>query len=865
MNEQKPLKFRLNGKEEIVIHYDLDWKLLDLLREHFKLTAVKNGCAPHGQCGCCTVIYNNKPRTSCTIPIDKIENAEIVTLEGLDGIEKQIIAHSFVECGSIQCGFCIPGIVVRTKKLLDENDNPSREEIKKALDSHICRCTGYKRIIDGIELASKHWKKKTVPKLNTKGGIGKDIPKYDGINMAYGTKPYTCDVMFDGMLHGVLLLSPMPRVKIIEINTEEAERQEGVVKVFTAKDVPGERVQGLITKDWPVFIDEGEITHFVGSYIALLVAETEAIARRSIDLIKVKYEEAPAIFSIDEALRNDTVNVHPSGNLLATTKIKRGDLVKALNESDHVINEVFETQYIEHAFLEPECSVARTLEDGRLEVFSQGQGVFDDRRQIASMLNLKEHDVIVHLMSTGGGFGGKEDITVQAHASLAAYHLKRPVKVAFNRKESIFVHPKRHPMRLEYTIGFTKDGYIKAVKARIYGDTGAHASVGAKVVERAAGHSCSAYRVDNVDIESYTVYTNNVPCGAMRGFGVNQSAFAFEGLLNRISEITGIDGWEIRYRNALSEGDRFCTGQKMHSIGLRRTLEEVKDVYYTSEYAGIACGIKNVGIGNGMDDIGRVQIAINIDGSIDVVAGFTEMGQGLFTVVQQIICEELGLTSDQINVKTSTVREVNSGMTTASRGTVLTTNALHNGINKIKEDLKTVNTLKELAGKEYYGEYICDFTSKPEDNVDDPITHLSYGFATQVVILDRLGNIAKIVASHDVGRIINPKLLAGQIEGAIHMGLGFALTEELIVENGIPIKPKLRNLNIIKPSHMPEVEVSFIEESEKNNFYGAKGVGEIGLVPTAGAVSGAIYSYERKHHNKTPMRDSIIAKRLLNK
>ena len=482
--------------------------------------------------------------------------------------------------------------------------------------------------------------------------------------------------------------------------------------------------------------------------------------------------------------------------------------------------------------------------DGPLQVYSQGQGVWDDRRQIASFLGLPEERVRVTHVPTGGAFGAKEDLNVQSHASLLAIRTSRPVLLTLTRKESLRFHSKRHAMWLEYTVGCDEDGRLTAVRARIVGDTGAYASVGDKVLERAVGHACGAYEVANVDVEGTAVYTNNPPCGAMRGFGVNQSNFAIEGVLDMLAERVGIDGWEIRWRNALEEGKRFGTGQKLGpGVGLKKTLLAVKDAYRDARYAGIACGVKNTGIGNGMTEYGRAVLRVEADGTVTLFHSWTEMGQGVHTILQQIACEELGLPPERVRVAVDTDRDLETGQTTASRSTVLGGSAVIDAAQKLKAawgrlqphpGTSTSTTRRSAARRqEFRGDFVVDWTTKLGPDVDEPVTHLAYAWATQVAILDDEGRLEKVVAAHDVGRTINPTLAEGQIEGAVHMGLGQALSEEFVVEGGVPVTETLKSLHIIPPTGMPEVECILVEEPQPEGPYGAKGVGEAALVPTA--------------------------------
>ena len=502
--------------------------------------------------------------------------------------------------------------------------------------------------------------------------------------------------------------------------------------------------------------------------------------------------------------------MHPKRgtNLLSKSTLKRGDVEQAFAESAHVLEDTYRTQPIEHLFLEPEACIAvpldanrvgpsprltgvedgpaRQLEIASLQIYTQGQGVFDDQRQCASVLGVDRDRLDVELVSNGGAFGGKEDMSIQAQTALMAWLVGRPVKMTLTRPESFRIHPKRHPIELSYKIGCDAEGHITAVQARIIGDKGAYASVGAKVLERAGGHATGPYRVPNIDMESLAVYTNNPPCGAMRGFGANQAAFAIEGLLDRLAEKVGIDGYDIRERNILDRGEAFATGQILDKpFGLRKTLEAVKDVYKNAKYAGIACGIKNVGIGNGMPDIGKAAITVEDANTLHIRTGFTEMGQGLFTICIQFAVEATGLPPELFRCSTDTSLALDCGQTTASRGTVLAGNSIAEAGKKLKAELDAGKSLADLAGQVFHGEWICNYTSKLGKDLDKPggpKTHLTYGFATQVAILDDEGRLVKMVAAHDVGRVINPVHLEGQMYGSLHMGIGYALTEDFEVE-----------------------------------------------------------------------------------
>ena len=867
---REAISFVLNGRP-VSVRVEPERLLLDVLREELGIISPKSGCAPQAQCGCCTVLVDGRARLSCALQVSKVAGRNVTTAEGLSPELRRQIADCFVRAGGVQCGFCIPGIVMRAVALLEQNPQPTRVQIAKALSPHVCRCTGYVKIIDAIELLAGVRAGKRLPAADTSGRVGTRLDRYRAHELVLGDFRYVADIAVEGMLHAALRFSDHPRALVRAIEVGPALAVGGVQRVITAADVPGDRFVGLIEQDWPILVAVDEETRCVGDVLAVVVASDQRTAREAARHIGVEYEARPPITTPEDALAPGAPEIHPGGNLLSRSVIRRGDVEKTLAESAHVVERTFATQRVEHMYLEPEACVAIPQPVGgergerveRLKVLSQGQGVFDDRRQIAAVLGWDPQRVHVELISNGGAFGGKEDLSVQAQTALAAALCGRPVKCALTREESFRLHPKRHPMNIYLRVGCDADGRLTALRARIIGDTGAYASVGGKVLERTAGHATGAYRVPNVDIESHAVYTNNPPSGAMRGFGVNQAAFAIEGCLDLLAEQAGIDGWEMRWRNALDVGDRFCTGQKLDKpFGLKRTLLAVKDAYRSARYAGIACGVKNVGLGNGVADEGKALLKVESADRVIIHTGFTEMGQGYFTVCVQIACEETGLPPAVFHPTTDTSAELDCGQTTASRATVLGGLAVMQAARKLKRELDAGGALADLVGREFRGEYACTYTTPLDADVPDPRTHLTYGFATQVAILDDRGRLEKVIAAHDVGRVMNPTLLEGQIEGAIHMGLGYALTEELVVRDGVIESKDVRSLGVLRAHQMPEIEVIFIEEPDPETPYGARGVGEIGLVPTAPAVAGALAAFDGIHRTQLPMKDSPAARKL---
>jgi selenium-dependent xanthine dehydrogenase len=853
------MEFTVNGRP-VAVDVPEGASLLDVLREEIGITSVKDGCSPEGSCGACTVLVEDKAVVSCAQPASRFEGRHVLTHEGLPAEDRDRWARCFVAAGASQCGFCSPGIVVKAEAFLAKTPHPTRAQVARALAGNLCRCTGYVKIVDAVELAAAARDGGELPETDLSGTVGSRTARYEGTELALGDKPFVNDMKVQGMLHAAIRFSDHPRAKVVAIDTSAAEAHPGVISVITAADVPGKRRQGLIVQDWRMLVAEGEVTSYVGDVLAVVAAETRRAAREAAELVDVRYEVLEPVTDPEAALKPDAPQLQDNGNVLSVSKVDRGDVDAAISSAAHVVTETFRTQFVEHAFLEPESSLAVPDGEGAVRVYSQGQGVWDDRRQLATFLALPGERIRVTQVSNGGAFGAKEDLNVQPHASLLALRTMRPVLLTLSRAESIRFHAKRHPMVMQYTAGCDERGRLLAVRARIVGDTGAYASVGDKVLERAAGHACSGYKVPNVDIEARAVYTNNPPAGAMRGFGANQANFAMEGILDMLAEKVGIDGWDIRWLNACEEGDTFATGQLLGpGVGLKKTLAAVKDRYKSARFAGIACGVKNSGVGNGLTEYGKAILRPEPDGTVTLFHSWTEMGQGVHTAMQQIACQELGLPADRVVVHVDTVKDLDTGQCTASRSTVLGGRAVIEAASNLKAALNG-GRLEDLAGQEFYGEFVVDWTHKPGYGPPGAATHYAYGWATQVVVVDDDGRIERVIAAHDVGKVINPTLLEGQIEGAVHMGLGHALSEEFVVEGGVPTTTTLKSLNIIPPVGMPDVECIFVEEPQPEGPYGAKGVGEIGLVPTASAVAGALYAFDGIRRTRLPMKDSPAAR-----
>ena len=849
---QKPVSFVVDGRA-VTVAGDHP-HLLSALREELNITSVKDGCSPTGQCGSCTVMIDGKVQVSCQFPMSKLAGKNIVTLEGIDESERRKYAEAFASCGGLQCGFCIPGIVMRAKAQVDKKGpDLQRQDMARHLGAHLCRCTGYVKILDAIEAVAQD----TQVHVQKSGGIGSSGMKYEAIELALGDRDYVDDIRVPGMLHAAVHLTAHTRAEIITIDTTRALSAPGVVAVFTAADVPGDLYVGIIDRDWPVFIPVGGKTSFGGDILALVVADTLRQARFAATLVQVTYKEMRPVVDVIAALEDSEIAVwNTDTNILSRSEYARGDVDAALATSAHVITEIFQTQRIEQAFLEPESTLAvPDAAAGTLHVYSGGQGVWDDRDQICAVLALDSSQVTVELVSNGGAFGGKEDMSNQAQTSLAAWLLQRPVKCTFSREESLLVHAKRHPIRMEYTVGCDEAGLLTAVRARMVGDSGAYASVGMKVLERAAGHATGPYHTPTVDVSSIAVRTNNPICGAFRGFGANQAQFAMEGCLDRLAADLGISGWEIRKLNVIRPGQVWGPGQIMDEgcIGAERCLDEIKPRYDAERTAGkavgLGLGLKNSGLGNGFREVARAVVRFCSNDTVEVRHGWTEMGQGVHTVALQVAVEELGVDADKIRVIVDTTRQLGFGQTTGSRGTLMAAASVQRACRAASADGRQLNV-------DYTGEYVIDWTQHlGEPGVEHPVIHSTFGYAAQMVVMDpKTQKIERVIAVHDVGRAVNPQLCEGQVEGSVHMGLGYALTEDFPSDDrGYPTNMTLRSLGILRPKDVPPIEVTLVECPQPNSPYGIKGVGEIGLVPTAPAVAAALHDADGIWRHSLPM------------
>ena len=851
--------FTVNGK---LVETEKEVSLLRFLRDDLKLKSIKDGCS-QGACGTCTIIIDGKATRACVMTTKRAQGMNIVSVEGLSDFEKEAFVYAFGSKGAVQCGFCIPGMVMSGKALIDRNPNPTEDEIKEAIKGNICRCTGYKKIIEGIDLAAQILRgDKKIDEELEKGddfGVGSNAFRIDVRDKVLGIGEYVDDMELENMLHASAVRTKYPRARVLDIDASEALALEGVVAVYMAEDVPNNKV-GHIQQDWDVMIAKGDITRCMGDAICIVVAESEDILKKAKALVKVEYEVLEPVRNIDEAKAENAPKVHPNGNLCQSRHVKRGDAKEAIANSKYTVTETFDTPFTEHAFLEPECAIALPYKDG-VKVYSTDQSVFDTRKEIAIMFGWDPEKVVVENKLVGGGFGGKEDVSVQHIAALCAYKLGRTVKAKFSRDESLAFHPKRHAMHGTFTLGCDENGIFTGLDCDIYFDTGAYASLCGPVLERACTHAVGPYCYQNHDIRGFGYYTNNPPAGAFRGFGVCQSEFALESIIDLLAEKVGISPWEIRYRNAIEPGKVLPNGQIADcSTALKETLEAVKDAYEANyPNVGLACAMKNAGVGVGLPDTGRAKLIVN-DGVIEIYCGASDIGQGCATIFVQMAAETLNLPKSKFkNMGCNSELDPDSGTTSGSRQTLISGEAIRRVSLELKKDLDAVGgDLNKLNGKDYYAEYF-EPTDKLGADVPFPKSHVAYGFATHLVVLDDDGKVKKVYAAHDSGKVVNPISIQGQIEGGVLMSLGYALTEDFKLQDCVP-KSKFGTLGLMRATDIPEIEAIYVEKEELLGVaYGSKGIGEIATIPTAPAVQNAYYKRDGKLRPKLPMDDTYYS------
>ncbi len=918
------ITINVNGKEHN-LDIKADEMLADVLRNRLGLTGTKISCG-EAECGACTVLVDGAPILSCNYPAVKAQGKLVTTIEGLaKDDELHPLQEAFIKQGAVQCGFCTPGQIMTAAALLNEIPEPTDADIEYALNDTLCRCGTYPMITKAIHAAADKINRGSdieYPSFDFGGGyqvVGQVVPRPEARQKVTGEAIYTDDISFPGMLFGAALRAGIPHGIVKELDIHKALALPGVQAVLTAADIPGRVNHGLIIQDWPALVGVGEKVRYVGDAVAVVAAETWEIARQALELIDLEIEPLPVVTNAVDAKKTDSPLVHESGNLLKHIKVDKGDIKKGFEESEVIFEDTFFTPHYEHAFMEPECSIARPLDNGKIEVYVGSQISYEDRSQVAAALDVPLEKVRVRGPLIGGGFGGKEDIAGQIHAALLARATGKPVKILYDRHESMLVHPKRHATQINVKLGLKKDGTLVAAQTELYGDTGAYASLGAKVMGRATTHSTGPYIIPNVKIDCYAMYTNNPPAGAFRGFGAFQAAFAIECLMDRVAEELEIDPIELRRKNALRQGSITNTGQQLReSVGLleciEKTAQAVEEITagedpFTSRIVpgepnkrrawGFAVTFKNTGLGEGAPDNASAEIELLEDGRVETRISSAEIGQGLVTVLQMITAEELNLPLDQVRVYLSdTDLTPDGGPTTASRQTYIAGNAVKFAARTLRESMLATLAEKynlppdqigieggkaQVNGEEVsfaevgslmreegrIPKLVYDYKSPPTTPLGEPgDKHFAYSFAAQAIEVEvdlETGEVRVIraVGATDVGKAINPLGLQGQAEGGLIMGIGHALTEEFIVEEGQVFTDHLSRYRMPSIQHVPEeIRVIIVEDPTKEGPYGGKGVGEISTMPVPPAIVNAVHNACGVRLNRIPIDQDWLASQL---
>ena len=908
-----------------------DETLADALRIRLKLTGTKIGCE-EAECGVCTVLVNGEPTLSCVYPAARADGKEILTIEGLAKTQDgRLILHplqdAFVQHGAVQCGFCIPGQIMTSYALLKRNPNPTSDELRHALKDTLCRCAGYPTIESAILDAAKALRTGepiTPPEIpdsiNAHKVVGRNKIRPDAVEKVTGDAIYTDDLEFDNMLYAHVKRAGVPHAFLKKLDISKAQNLPGVVAVLTADDIPAERNHGLVVFDWPVMVGIGERVRYVGDALAIVAAESQEIAEQAVALIEAEFEEQTVIKDAVQSYQPDAPQLHESGNLLKHIKVRKGNMDKGFADADIVLEHTFHTAITDHAFLEPECSIAVPLEDGRMEVYVGSQIPYQDRTQVARVMGWPEERVRIVGQLMGGGFGGKEDVMGQIHSAMLANATGRPVKLLFDRHESLVVHPKRHATQIKVKIGAMKDGRIIAAETELYGDTGAYASLGEKVMTRATTHSAGPYDIEHVRADCYAMYTNNPPAGAFRGFGVTQSAFAVESMMDRLAETLEMDPVELRRMNALHVGSITNTGQELRdSVGLVECIDKVSsemcqvsglsrdelfkphvvpDAPHLVRSWGFAAAYKNTGLGGGAPDKAGAELELYDNGTFEIRSSSAELGQGLVSVMQLTVAEEMAVPPEQVKVLVmDTDLTPNGGPTTASRQTYVTGNASRYAAITLREAISSsmaekydvppsqikfengnvrvngatltyADVAREMKAMGQQPRALYEYEApKTQPLGTGGDMHFAYSFAAQaaeveVNTLTGEVNVLRVIAANDVGTAVNPLGLQGQVEGGVMMGLGNALTENYIVEDGYPVTDRLARYRVPSIKLTPEIISIVVEHPTADGPYGAKGVGEIVSIPTTPAITNAIYNAVGVRVDTLPVDQEKIAMEL---
>ncbi len=896
------IKLIVNSKE--VFARDPEQTLLSFLRDGLGLVGAKDGCS-RGQCGACTVIIDKKAVRACTRKMKQLEGVVVETVEGLaQNGELHPLQQAFLYCHAFQCGFCTPGIIMASKALLDADPHPTDDQIKQAIKFNICRCTGYKQVIDAVRLAIEIADGATkLDVFDNRGWVGDNPVVKNGVERVMGQPLFTDDFHIDNCLQGRVVFPAYPHAKILSIDCAEALKQPGVVAIATHKDIPGKKF--FSQELFPQQILAIDKVRFIGDPIAVVYAESAQQAYDAMPFIKVEYEVLPVIATAEQGYDPESCRVHEEyPNNFANRHVQKGDVERGFAASDVIVESDVSVGTLEHGRLELDAALAELDEKGRLVVYGTGQNPSHMRHDICKAMNLTEEQIRLVTRPAGGAFGKLEDLVCHIFAALGTMMTKRPVRVTLTRDEVNAYTTKRHALKFHYKVGAAKDGRILAMQTFTLGDTGAYSSLGDFLNSCTATMGSGPYEAPNVDFNSHMMFTNNPIAGCFRGYGSTQVSVAVETVLDQVAEKLNLSPFELRRVNGLSSGKQTPSGQIIeYSCGFHDTINAVQTAFEKDGLPapsapgkkvgfGVAGGFKNMGFGNGMEDGAGCSIDLRPDGKFQMYTGGVELGQGHDTVVCQIAAQTLGVPYNDVDIGPvdDDYSPYAKGSTSASRMTYCSGNAARTCSIMFKDKLlKTVGGLAGVSpsaidmGKEgivelkadqllmtyaeaakliadnnasvkqeyYYVAGECHAPCDDNNNIDmDMINHrihIAYLFAAQVAVVEvdeETGKVKvlRVYVSNDCGRAINPAMVEGQINGSVVMGMGYALSEKFEMEDGYIKTKGYKQLGLPTSLEMPEIKAFLIEENHPFGPYGAKGLGEMALNPTAPAILNAIYN-----------------------
>ena len=905
-----PISFSVNGEHVVAESAPLT-RLSRTLREDLGLTGTKVGCDA-GDCGACTVLLDGEPVCACLIATAQVQGCEITTVEGLaqrgplyDKLQKSFLTH-----GAAQCGACTPGMLMAASALLEKNQKPTENEVQDALGGVLCRCTGYRKIISAVLEVNG-----VIPHDSPESGhaVGDRLVRLDGKRKVNGTEIYGADAMPAGALALRVIRSQFHRARFQLGDLKAyAGQHRGIAAILTAKDVPGENCYGVISKfaDQPVFAMEE--VRFRGEAVAAVVGEGEAVEKLDLRDFPVTWEELPPLMSIDEALAPGATLVHQDRkeNVLVRGRVVCGDVENALAEADVTAEAEFETGFVEHACIEPEAGFARRIGD-TIEIQACTQSPYMDRSDIAIILGIPEESVRIIPTAVGGGFGTKLDLSIQPFVALAAWKLGQPVRMVYSRTESIISTTKRHPARMRLKAGASRNGKIVALDVHADFNTGAYSSWGPTVAARVPVHASGPYYVPHYRALTRAVHTHLVPAGAFRGFGVPQMAIAQEQLYDELADRLGMDLLEFRILNALDDNTPTVTGQVLgEGVGIRACFEALRPRWaearkQTADFnhkanrplrRGVGVAGMWYGCGNtSLPNPSTMRIGLKPDGRIALHQGAIDIGQGSATVVTQICADALGCPIDRFDlISGDTSITPDCGKTSASRQTFVSGKAALLAGQSLRREIlrragacECANTLfadervevhdgnrqhtiplaelpRDAYGYVLSAQATFDPPTKPLDENGQGIPYAVYGFGAHLAEIEvdvELGTVKvlKITAAHDVGRAINPTLTEGQIEGGVAQGIGMALMEEFFPGKG----ENLHDYLIPSAGDIPPVECILIEDESPIGPFGAKGIGEQAVIPTAPAILNALHDAIRIRLRRIPATPDRVREAIL--